>query len=58
VIRKKGLHIVDLDEPQEPIKTLNQQQSKWEVTVVEWNPHPARASYIASTVSNIFSSSL
>lgn len=45
---KKGLHIVDLDEPGEPTRTLNQ-QSKWEVTVVEWNPHTARSSFIAST---------
>ena len=45
---KKGLHIIDLDEPSEVTKTLNQ-QSKWEVSIVEWNPHPERALYIAST---------
>eukprot|EP01117_Protostelium_nocturnum_P017821 TRINITY_DN7324_c0_g1_i1.p1 TRINITY_DN7324_c0_g1~~TRINITY_DN7324_c0_g1_i1.p1 ORF type:complete len:990 (-),score=267.00 TRINITY_DN7324_c0_g1_i1:50-3019(-) len=44
---KKGLSILDLDEPYEQIKTLNQ-QSKWEISVVEWHPHKDRAHYIAS----------
>ncbi len=52
-ISKKGLYIVDLEEPWEPVKTLHQ-QSKWEVGVVEFNPHPSKASYIASTVRSLF----
>ena len=46
---KKGLFLVNLESPKEPIKTIPQ-QSKWEVGCVEWNPHPSQAGYVASTV--------
>lgn len=45
---KKGLYILDLDNPTEATRTLNQ-KSKWDVSLVEWNPHDARKTFIAST---------
>lgn len=50
---KQGLYVVDLDKPFDTPRTCNllHQQSKWDVGVVQWNPHHSRASFIASTVS-------
>ncbi|PRP84715.1 WD repeat-containing protein 59-like [Planoprotostelium fungivorum] len=47
---KKGLSVIDLDEPYEPGRSLalDSKQNKWEISVVEWNPHKDRAPYIAS----------
>ena len=64
--RKKALYILDLDDPYgsdgtnesssttAPLRmlTASNQSSKWEVSLVEWNPHSARSSYIASAVSD------
>jgi hypothetical protein len=54
--RKKGLYIVDLEDPWETSKTLHQ-KGKWEVAVVQWNPHPNRSKLIASAVFFSFSMS-
>jgi WD40 repeat protein len=45
---KKGLYIVDLDQPTEVSRSLLS-NTKWEVSVVEWNPHPSWKGYIASS---------
>jgi WD40 repeat protein len=46
-ISKKGIYIIDLEEPWETSKTLYQ-KGKWEISVAQWNPHPSKASWIAS----------
>jgi hypothetical protein len=47
--RRKNLYIVDLDESSETgTKTIP--QGAWEISVVEWNPHSSRGSYLAWTV--------
>lgn len=48
--RRKGLFIIDLDNPYEAPRFLPQ-GGTWEVADVQWNPHPARAEYIVSTSS-------
>lgn len=49
--RKKGIYIIDLEEPWETSKTLYQ-KGKWEISVAQWNPHPSKASWIASGAGN------
>lgn len=47
---RKGLFIVDLENPYEPPRFLAH-ASRWQVADCQWNPHPARAQWVASTVS-------
>ncbi|KAI0045953.1 hypothetical protein FA95DRAFT_1543206, partial [Auriscalpium vulgare] len=47
---RKGLFIIDLEAPLEVPRFLPQ-GGTWDVADVQWNPHPARASYIVSTSS-------
>lgn len=53
--RKKGLYILDLEEPWDSPKHLqsNLKQSNPEINVVRWNPHTEKANLIASSVSII-----
>ncbi|KAF1944296.1 hypothetical protein EJ02DRAFT_464364 [Clathrospora elynae] len=45
---RKGLHIIDLDDPWSmPLFITN--QSSWDVADVQWSPFAARAGWIAST---------
>ncbi|CEH11696.1 Conserved WD40 repeat-containing protein [Ceraceosorus bombacis] len=45
---RKGLFIVDLENPYEPPRFLAH-ASRWQVADCQWNPHPARAQWVAST---------
>ncbi|KAG0031300.1 hypothetical protein BGZ81_001456 [Podila clonocystis] len=45
---RKGLFIIDLENPYEPPRVLHH-LTKWEVADVQWNPHYARENWIAST---------
>lgn len=47
---RKGLFIVDLENPYDPPRFLAH-LTTWEVADIQWNPHPARAHWVASTVS-------
>jgi hypothetical protein len=47
--RRKGLFIIDLENPYEPPRVLHH-LTKWEVADVQWNPHFSRENWIASTV--------
>ena len=42
------MYIIDLEAPLEVPRFLPQ-GGTWDVADVQWNPHPARAEYIAST---------
>ncbi|RUS17493.1 WD40-repeat-containing domain protein [Endogone sp. FLAS-F59071] len=46
--RRKGLFIIDLENPYEPPRFLHH-LSKWEVADVQWSPHIGRQAWIAST---------
>jgi WD40 repeat protein len=49
---RKGLYLVDLENPWDKVKILNHNSknySKWEVSAVEWNPAPSHSHIIAST---------
>ncbi|KAJ3088436.1 hypothetical protein HK102_008755 [Quaeritorhiza haematococci] len=46
---KKGLYIIDLENPSQPPRFLKH-LSKWEVADVQWNPHKSRENWVASTV--------
>ncbi|KAH7031811.1 hypothetical protein BKA57DRAFT_478380 [Linnemannia elongata] len=46
---RKGLFIIDLENPYEPPRVLHHHLTKWEVADVQWNPHFSRANWIAST---------
>ncbi|KAJ9080833.1 hypothetical protein DSO57_1020816 [Entomophthora muscae] len=48
---RQGLFIVDLESPFDPPRTLPY-FSKWEVSEVQWNPHPSRDTWIATTCSS------
>ncbi|KAG8878809.1 hypothetical protein FRB98_005982 [Tulasnella sp. 332] len=48
--RRKGLFIIDLDDPYATPRFLPQ-GGTWDVADVQWNPHPARANLIVSTSS-------
>ncbi|KAF9364972.1 hypothetical protein BGX34_011882 [Mortierella sp. NVP85] len=45
---RKGLFIIDLENPYEPPRVLHH-LTKWEVADVQWNPHFSRENWIAST---------
>ncbi|RKO92121.1 WD40-repeat-containing domain protein [Blyttiomyces helicus] len=45
---KRGLYIINLDNPFEPPRVI-QHLTKWEVSDVQWNPHKARENLIATT---------
>ncbi|PWN97571.1 hypothetical protein FA09DRAFT_330257 [Tilletiopsis washingtonensis] len=45
---RKGLFIVDLENPYDTPRFLAH-SSRWEVADCQWNPHPARAHWVAST---------
>ncbi|KAG0259368.1 hypothetical protein BG011_002676 [Mortierella polycephala] len=45
---RKGLYIIDLENPYEPPRVLHH-LTKWEVADVQWNPHFSRENWIAST---------
>ncbi|KAG9301687.1 hypothetical protein G9A89_016758 [Geosiphon pyriformis] len=45
---RKGLFIIDLENPYNPPRVLNH-LTKWEVADVQWNPHQARDTWVAST---------
>ncbi|BGP42803.1 hypothetical protein JCM10449v2_006815 [Rhodotorula kratochvilovae] len=47
---KKGLFIVDLQNPYDPPRYLPH-QSAWEVADVQWNPFPARSEWVVATSS-------
>ncbi|KAG8755838.1 hypothetical protein FRC12_010759 [Ceratobasidium sp. 428] len=47
---RKGLFIIDLDNPYDPPRFIPQ-GGTWEVADVQWNPHPARSNLICSTSS-------
>ncbi|KAJ3158510.1 hypothetical protein HDU86_002735 [Geranomyces michiganensis] len=45
---KKGLYIVNLEQLHEPPRVIHH-MTNWEVSDVQWNPHRARAYWIATT---------
>ncbi|CAJ0852094.1 9793_t:CDS:10 [Entrophospora sp. SA101] len=45
---RKGLFIIDLENPYEPPRELHH-LTRWEVADVQWNPHLARDTWVAST---------
>ncbi|GES75763.1 WD repeat protein [Rhizophagus clarus] len=45
---RKGLSIIDLENPWQPPRELHH-LTKWEVADVQWNPHPSRDTWVAST---------
>ncbi|RIA93440.1 hypothetical protein C1645_722688 [Glomus cerebriforme] len=45
---RKGLFIIDLENPYEPPRQLTH-LTKWEVADVQWNPHQSRDTWVAST---------
>lgn len=47
--RRKGLFIIDLENPYEPPRELHH-LTKWEVADVQWNPHQVNDKWVASTV--------
>ncbi|KAG8748743.1 hypothetical protein FRC10_000134 [Ceratobasidium sp. 414] len=49
-LRRKGLFIIDLENPYDPPRFIPQ-GGTWEVADVQWNPHPARSNLICSTSS-------
>ena len=55
--RRKGLHILNLEEPHESGHMLLS-SGKWEVTSLEWNPHHSQRNLIASSVCFYFALSL
>ncbi|TPX48516.1 hypothetical protein SeLEV6574_g02007, partial [Synchytrium endobioticum] len=47
---RRGLYIVDLENPLEETSTrFIQHLTRWEVADVQWNPHPTREAWVAST---------
>ena len=50
IVSRKGLFIIDLEDPYEPPRELLH-LTKWEVADVQWNPHQSRHKWVASTVS-------
>ncbi|XP_013403899.1 GATOR complex protein WDR59 isoform X2 [Lingula anatina] len=44
---RRVLAIVPLDRPKDSIKKVNR-QSKWEVSAVQWNPHPSHAQILVT----------
>lgn len=47
--RKRGLYIIDLENPYDPPRVIHH-MSSWEVSDVQWNPHRSREHWIATTV--------
>ncbi|KAJ3183949.1 hypothetical protein HDU85_001799 [Gaertneriomyces sp. JEL0708] len=45
---KRGLYIVDLENPYDPPRVIHH-MTNWEVTDVQWNPHKSRHHWIATT---------
>ncbi|KAN0061898.1 hypothetical protein ACQY0O_005892 [Thecaphora frezii] len=45
---RKGLFILDLEEPYVPPRFLAH-MTTWEAVDIQWNPHPARSNWVAST---------
>lgn len=45
---KRGLYIVDLDQPDLPPRVIHH-LTNWEVSDVQWNPHKSRENWIATT---------
>ncbi|PWN47131.1 WD40 repeat-like protein [Violaceomyces palustris] len=45
---RKGLFILDLEDPFAPPRFLPH-MTTWEAVDIQWNPHPARSNWIAST---------
>ncbi|KAI8822647.1 uncharacterized protein EV422DRAFT_524852 [Fimicolochytrium jonesii] len=45
---KKGLYIIDLDNPYLPPRVIHH-MTNWEVSDVQWNPHRSREHWIATT---------
>ncbi|EPQ26720.1 uncharacterized protein PFL1_05699 [Pseudozyma flocculosa PF-1] len=45
---RKGLFILDLDDPYVPPRFLAH-MTTWEAVDIQWNPHPARSNWVAST---------
>ncbi|KNC99973.1 uncharacterized protein SPPG_05348 [Spizellomyces punctatus DAOM BR117] len=45
---KRGLYIVDLDNPYDPPRVIHH-MTNWEVSDVQWNPHKSREHWIATT---------
>ena len=50
--RKRWIALIDLDNPSENVKKV-QRQSKWEISVVQWNPHNSHKNVFVSAVSTI-----
>lgn len=50
---RKGLFIVDLDNPYDHPRVLHN-LTTWEVADIQWNPHPSRANWVASTSNQKF----
>ncbi|TPX33184.1 hypothetical protein SmJEL517_g03793 [Synchytrium microbalum] len=47
---KRGLYIIDLENPQDESSTrFIQHLTRWEVADVQWNQHPSRSAWVAST---------
>ena len=51
--RKRWIALIDLDNPSENVKKV-QRQSKWEISVVQWNPHNSHKNVFVSAVSTIY----
>lgn len=45
---RRGLYVVDLDDPFSPPRWLHHRTS-WEVADVQWSPHPAKPYWVVST---------
>ncbi|CAG8793114.1 584_t:CDS:2, partial [Acaulospora morrowiae] len=45
---RNGIFIIDLENQNEPPRPLYH-LTKWDVADVQWNPHPARDEWVAST---------
>ncbi|OLL26555.1 putative RWD, RING finger and WD repeat-containing protein [Neolecta irregularis DAH-3] len=45
---RKGLYIIDLDNPYDPPRFLRH-HTTWEVADVQWSPHASRPEYVVST---------
>lgn len=48
------MHLCALDDPQRTAR-VSSSSSKWEVNEVEWNPHYAQRTYVASAVCALLS---
>lgn len=48
--RRRFLALVDLNLPESSMKKFNR-QSKWDISAVQWNPHPDKSQMFATAVS-------